>query len=259
MNKRILLLLVIALSTSLLLACGGNTQQSADNDVELSASVSESTDAALESTDTSAEDVEMIDEYVHPYRDLAINAEELTTFVSKTEITLDNWEEYFHTEERTDDVAFEYPQTTLDLCVNEGNYVQESLIFTFNFDVDTVSTMTMPGFSPDTITYEKNYTGKEVEVRSFGHGLIQILYMYDKAEDGTTTEITNSISNLQCTDVSGSIYTMTIPEEMWHDIDGEQILFLLEKFDDGNEYVLEYKNTEDDILDLWEHFASRHL
>ena len=243
MKKLLVTLLMMTMSMSLLVGCGGSD----DKDTGKESTVNQDVDV----DDADGEE----EEYIDPRLDQAIDIADLDQYISEIEITVDNWEDYFAVEERTDEYdEGEHASKTFEMCLlPNGYFIGEDIKFVVNYNKTTNSTQTIPQYGPDTFVYDDVVDGKEVSVGSYdGTGLIDSAYIYDEMEDGVTTELVIEISNLTCTSVEGSLYSLQLPEDVWLDVDGKQVLYVKDVADDGAEFVLEFENTQEGLQDLWD-------
>lgn len=156
MKKLLVALLMMTMSMSLLGGCGGSDDKDTGNETTVNQ------DADVDDADDEEE------EYIDPRLDQAIDIADLDQYITEIEITVDNWEEYFAVEERTDEYGGEHASKSLELCLLPNGYcISEDIVFVVNYNKTTNSTQTIPELGPDTYVYDDVVEGKGVSVGSY--------------------------------------------------------------------------------------------
>ena len=240
MKKGLLTMMALTMSMSLLIGCGGSGNADKGKDTAVKQEVNETQDADEE-------------EFVDPNLELAEEPEVFLGYITEIEVTADNWDQYFHIVEETDEYGGEHASKMLYIYAQEGYYLKENIELVMNYQEKTTSTNTIPKYGPSTNVFNDSVTDKKIEVTSYSNrGTINSTYIYDETDDGVINELVIEISDIQCTGVNGKFYSFQIPEDAWKDDNGRQVVYLKYTADDGNEYAIEYENTEDSLSDLWE-------
>lgn len=255
MRKIVSCLLIIVMGASLLVGCG-----STKNDTTAGDDTAVNKDTEVNQEEEVDEEEEETEEYVDPYLDVAVDGETLMGYVTEIEVSADNWQEYFYVSEKTDEEGGEHAGKVLNLYVNDGYYIDETVVFTLNYNEKTNYTTTLPEYGPSTNVFDEYKEAQEVSVKSYGNGIISSTYIYDESDDGVTTELITEITDITCSNVSGKIYSMQIPEDSWQtDEDGAQVIYLKQEMDDGTEFTVSYENTPEDLRELWDVLRSDYM
>ena len=251
MKRIVSALLLVVMGILLLAGCGSEKN---DATAEEKAAVEQTTEAVQNvDADEEEEETEETEAYVDPHLSVAVDGETLLGYVAEVEVTLDNWQEYFYTGERVDETGGEHAGKTFVICVNDGYVLNEDVVFEVAYNKKTNYTTTLPEYGPSTNVFDDYVEGAAVEVSSYSNtGFVTSTYIYDEADDGVVTELVIEVADFTCSSVSGKLYSMQIPEDMWQTEDSTQVLYLKMATDDGEEFAAGFENTQEGLLELWD-------
>lgn len=254
MKRFVSWVLILVMVVSLLAGCGSTEKKvEAENEAAVNQVAEDPQDVTAVEEETAEETEEV---YIDPYLDVAVDGKTLLDYVTEVEITVDNWQEFFHTAERVDEYGGEHASKYFEICVNDGYFLDEDVVFEVAYNEITNYTNILPEYGPSTSIFDEYVEADEVEVTAYsGTGIIKSIYIYDEMDDGVINEIVTEITDFTCSSVSGKLYSMQIPEEMWLEENGTQMIYL--KIDvEGEVFTMGYENTPEDLSDLWEYLKS---
>lgn len=203
--KKILAMLLMAVMCFALVACGGNETTDGDNSRENN------------QTDNKT-----------------IAESEIKEYLSVSDITTDNWQNFYSIKE---DEIGEQGDKSLRVIPLSTKIIPQDVILHFRYNLtETYIEPKENGGNLESVKY-KGIKECDIEDDAFAITSKSISYTYQKWSNGCYTKY--EITDLVCTEATGTIITCLVPDEYWYEDEKGQRYFDITTDDDGNRRIFE--------------------
>lgn len=199
MKKRILLLLAAVLCVCLC-ACGGSESTSGNNIIE------------------NQNDTNDFERGTTKDGNVLISSEEIGTYITKVELTLENWTEYIDIVEQTKEEKNAFGEVTDTKTSNEWIVKNAQLVYFDGLAIELTVNET-----GETIIMESSGSGSDITPEH------SVAWFYSQ---------NFSMNDLTCNRVIGDLYILNAPKDVWSvNEDGEEVIYMY--YMEGNTRYIE--------------------
>lgn len=207
--------------------------------------------------DTERGDMEQGNSEMNSNLEIALTPEEFVeAYVVEFEVTPENWQKYFELVEifENEETAQypEHPNKDSYLQLKEGYFMFGDVTFDFSYHLSEIR---VEFDSDGNILDREIIQDEDIEhslTCSNGIAYYDNVYGYFEPTNGLYYECAywetlRTHGNEQCMNARGKVYALQIPEDAWHEEDGQQVVYIEQYYEDGRPYAMEYANDEEGL------------